>query len=148
MTMKMYAYNKALADKRRRGEKHMERALCPPNVDLKRKPKRVTRGATAMGRKRNVASRTNWRRRRARDSGDKEDGVSGDEVEEATERLDGVDLSATGDQILGTSTYEELSSRGLETETRVASFEENSDWLDTDDEEIFEGLVDGEYVVL
>jgi hypothetical protein len=127
----------------------MERALCPPNVDLKRKPKIVTRGATAVRRKRNVASRTNCWRRRVRDSGDEEeDGVSGDEVEEVTERLDGVDLSATGDQILDASTYEELSSRGLETETRVASFEENSDWLDTDDEEIFEGLVDGEYVVL
>jgi hypothetical protein len=148
MTTKMYTYNKALADKRRRGEAHVERALCPPNVDLKRKPKRATRGGTTVRRKINVASRTNWRRR-ARDSGEREeDGVPGDEVEETTERLDGVDLSATGDQILDASTYEELRSRGWETETRVASFEEDSDWLDTDDEEIFEGLVDGEYVIL
>jgi hypothetical protein len=147
MTTKMYTYNKVLADKRRRGEKHMERALCPPNVDLKRKSKRATIGATAMRRKRNVASRTNWRR--ARDSGGREeDGVSGDEVEEATERLDGVHLLATSDQILDASMYEELSSRGWETETTKAFFEEDSDWLDTDDEEIFEGLVDGEYVVL
>jgi len=100
MTTKMYTYNKVLADKRRKGEKHMEQALCPPNVDLKRKPKRTTRGATAVRRKRNVASRANWRRR-MRDSGERqEDGVSGDEVEEATERLDGVDLSAAVDQFL------------------------------------------------
>jgi hypothetical protein len=41
-----------------------------------------------------------------------------------------------------------LNSRGREAETRVASFEEDLDWLDTDDEGIFEGLVDAEYVVL
>jgi hypothetical protein len=148
MTTKMYAYNKTLADKRRRGEEYAERQLHPPSVDLKREPKRATRGATVVRRKRNVASRTNWRRR-ARDSGEREeDGVSGDEVEETTERLDGVDLSVTGEQILEASTYEDLSSRGWETETRVASFEGDSDWLDTDDEGIFEGLVDAEYVVL
>jgi hypothetical protein len=104
MTTKMYAYNKTLADKRRRGEEYAERQLHPPSVDLNRKPKRATRGATAMRRKRNMVSRMNWRRR-ARDLGEgEEDGVSGDEVEETTETLDGVDLSATGDQILDTST--------------------------------------------
>jgi len=44
--------------------------------------------------------------------------------------------------------YKELSSRRWDTETKVVSFDEDSDWLDTDDEEIFEGRVDGEYVVL
>jgi hypothetical protein len=58
MTTKMYAYNKSLADKRRRGEEYAERQLHPPSVDLKREPKRATRGATVVRRKRNVASRT------------------------------------------------------------------------------------------
>jgi hypothetical protein len=69
MMTKMYAYNKALPDKRR-GEEYAERQLYPPSVDLKRKPKRATRRATAVRRKRNVASRTNWKRR-ARDSGER-----------------------------------------------------------------------------
>ena len=49
-----------------------------------------------------------------------------------------MDLSVMGEQILEASTYEDLSSRLWETETRVASFEGDSDWLDTDDEGIFE----------